>query len=108
MKGVLAATVLGSVLAVGGVPALALTLTAEQTTGPQPGVTVKAEQPGPPPWAHARGAERQAQKQRWKDQRRAQMDAWKAHKRDQQKAWHAEGEHQGPPPWAGGPWKNGR
>ncbi|RYU13438.1 hypothetical protein [Nocardioides iriomotensis] len=40
-------------------------------------------------------------------ERRAHLDAWKAWKKEQQKAWRADDSHEGPPPWAGGPWKTG-
>lgn len=58
MKGLVATTAVLGVLAVGGLPALALTLATEET-GPyeEPATTLAQDpdRPGPPPWAHGRG-----------------------------------------------------
>jgi len=61
MKGLVATTAVLGVLAIGGLPALALTLAAEET-GPdaEPATTLVEDtdgtgRPGPPPWAQERG-----------------------------------------------------
>lgn len=61
MKGLVATTAVLGVLAIGGLPALALTLAAEET-GPdaEPTTTLVEDaddtgRPGPPPWAQGRG-----------------------------------------------------
>jgi hypothetical protein len=61
MKGLVATTAVLGVLAIGGLPALALTLAAEET-GPDADPTTTlvedtgtAGRPGPPPWAQGRG-----------------------------------------------------
>lgn len=58
MRGLVATTAVLGVLAIGGLPALALTLAAEETgPGREPATTLvqDSESPGPPPWAHGRG-----------------------------------------------------
>lgn len=68
----------------------------------------KGDGNGRPAWAkHAPGAARDAAKAQWRKDRRAHLDAWKAWKKEQQKAWGADDTHEGPPPWAGGPWRTG-
>jgi hypothetical protein len=68
----------------------------------------KGEGNGPPAWAEqSPGPARDAAKAQWKKDRRAHLDAWKAWKKEQQEAWRADDTHDGPPPWAGGPWKRG-
>ncbi len=123
MKGVLAATAVIGVLAIGGLPALALTLADAETAGRSASAAEGSDRradhaerrPGPPAWAHDKGPGRESGRQRWKeakrDQREAWQDAgrdrkqaWKDAKRDQKQAWKdRRGDHDGPPPWAGGP-----
>jgi hypothetical protein len=57
MRGLLAATAAVGVLAIGGLPALALTLAGEETGPEHRRAAVSQRAPGPPPWAHekARG-----------------------------------------------------
>ena len=54
MRGLLAATAVLGVVAIGGLPVLALTL-ADAETGPDAQVGAAARRPGPPPWAHGHG-----------------------------------------------------
>jgi hypothetical protein len=62
MRGLLAATAVLGVVAIGGLPVLALAL-ADAETGPDAGVSAQvsdqvsagALRPGPPPWAHGHG-----------------------------------------------------
>lgn len=54
MRGLLAATAVLGVVAIGGLPVLALTL-ADAETGPDTQVSAAARRPGPPPWAHGHG-----------------------------------------------------
>ena len=58
MRGLLAATAVLGVVAIGGLPVLALAL-ADAETGPDPQVSAQvstaALRPGPPPWAHGHG-----------------------------------------------------
>jgi hypothetical protein len=53
MRGVFTATAVLGVLAIGGLPALALTLAADETA-PDEVATTDAGRPGPPPWAQGR------------------------------------------------------
>jgi hypothetical protein len=96
---------------VGTAVPLGLSLTASGSEqAPTPAVTRadKGDGQGPPAWAQQKpGKERDAARARWKQERRAHLDAWKAWKKEQQKAWRAQDSHDGPPPWAGGPWKTG-
>jgi hypothetical protein len=94
---------------VGTAVPLGLSLTAAGSEQP-PAVTRtdKGDAHGPPAWAQQKpGEQREAAKARWKQERRAHLDAWKAWKKEQQKAWRAQDSHDGPPPWAGGPWRTG-
>lgn len=52
MKGLLAATAVLGVLAIGGLPTLALTLADNETGADTAAQVDSADQPGPPPWAH--------------------------------------------------------
>jgi hypothetical protein len=61
VRGLLAATAVVGVLAIGGLPTLALTL-ADEETGSDRSTAASQQQPGPPPWAHgkARGHEKRS------------------------------------------------
>lgn len=98
-----------STAVVGAAVPVGLGLTAAGSEQPPAASRVaKGDRQGPPAWAHQKpGEERDAAKTRWKEQRRAHLDAWKAWKKEQQRAWRAQESHDGPPPWAGGPWRTG-
>lgn len=58
MKGLVAATAVLGVVAIAGLPALALTLASDETRpGSDETAQVQDGPPGPPPWARARGHE---------------------------------------------------
>ncbi|MGZ5417162.1 MAG: hypothetical protein ACXWDI_08290 [Nocardioides sp.] len=65
MRGLLAATAVVGVLAIGGLPTLALSL-ADDETGSDRSPAASQREPGPPPWAHgkARGHEKPGQDDR--------------------------------------------
>ncbi|HEX4978086.1 MAG TPA: hypothetical protein VFV40_09500 [Nocardioides sp.] len=67
MRGLVATTAVLGVLAIGGLPALALTLAAEET-GPdsEPATTLVEDdgRPGPPPWAQGRGQDKDRDEKR--------------------------------------------
>jgi hypothetical protein len=114
MKGVLVTVAAVAATAVVGT-AVPVGLTLSATGSEQaPAATTRAEKGehgdgnGPPAWAQqSPGPDRDAARAQWKKDRRAHLDAWKAWKKEQQKAWRADDSHEGPPPWAGGPWKTG-
>jgi hypothetical protein len=107
MRTFLAAGAVAGAVLLGGLPALATALADDQAR--PPGRSAVADRPGPPPWVQLHGPGRDAAKARWKDARRTQLEAWKQRKREQQRAWRADADgHDGPPPWAGGPWRSGR
>ncbi len=94
MRGLLATTAVLGVLAIGGLPALALTLAADETDPAQEPATTLAEdtgRPGPPPWAQGRGPG---------EDRGDEDDGAEPEDEDGPPAW-AQGEDRQPPPgWA--------
>jgi hypothetical protein len=55
MRGIVAATAVLGVLAIGGLPVLALTLADSETSSQDTARPAADQRPGPPPWAHAYG-----------------------------------------------------
>jgi hypothetical protein len=55
MRGLLAATAVLGVIAIGGLPVLALTLADAETGAGDTAPTAADQRPGPPAWAHGRG-----------------------------------------------------
>lgn len=92
MRGLLAATAVAGVLAVGGLPTLGLTLAGDET-GPEPAVTLA------PPDERPDGEKAQEQAAR-----KAERDRLKAQKERLKAEWRASGKADdpdaGPPPWA--------
>lgn len=94
---------------VGTAVPLGLSMTASGSEQPPAASRVaQGDGQGPPAWVHHKpGKARDAAKGRWQRERRAHLDAWKAWKKEQQEAWRTQDAHDGPPPWAGGPWRTG-
>lgn len=55
MRGLVAATAVLGVIAIGGLPVLALTLADAETSTGETTQPAADQRPGPPPWAHAYG-----------------------------------------------------
>ncbi len=107
MRGILAATAVVGVLAIGGLPALALTL-ADQETESDRSTAASQRPPGPPPWAHgnARGHEKPGQDDRDKGRQEDKSGApgWMRHDGRVPPGWTRN--HAGRPPhgWAMRAW----
>lgn len=83
MKGLLTATAVLGVLAIGGLPVLALNLAADETQ-PAPSAQVEGTpDDGMPPWGKAHGRDKAGKDAvKDKDARREAKDAWKADRLD--------------------------
>ena len=89
MRGLLAATAVVGVLAIGGLPALALTL-ADDETGADRHPTAAKREPGPPPRAHGKAlghekpgkhdrVDKDRHKDKDKDKDKARAPGWTRH-----------------------------
>lgn len=96
----MAATAVVGVLAIGGLPTLALTLADGETTADTTSVADTPRQPGPPPWAQGRAKGHHKQDRDDKDARKDKSDAGDNREGgDGVPGWARHGDHV-PPGWA--------